>query len=145
MKDMEENKESLQPQDDKREKAKVILLAVIAACLVIIVIQNFFPSEREVSGNMWLDGGYVSVDGGYVNVGGEVSVGNLGSTTDFQSGLVKASYNVGSDAIPVKLVGVEIDRDFNGIKEQNCVPIDIRMVSGYDVKYSNYGVPVKVK
>ena len=142
MKDMEENKESLQPQDDKREKVKVILLAVIAVCLVTIVIQNFFPTEREVSGNMWLDGGYVSVDGGYVNVGGEVSVGNLGSTTDFQSGLIKASYNVGSDAIPVKLVGVEIN-DLQ--KEQNCVPIDIRMVRGYDVNYSSYGVPVKVK
>ena len=145
MKDMEENKESLQPQDDKREKVKVILLAVIAVCLVTIVIQNFFPTEREVNGNMWLDGGYVSVDGGYVNVGGEVSVGNLGGTTDLQGSLIRASYDVGSDAIPVKLVGVEIDRDFNGIKEQNCVPIDIRMVRGYDVNYSSYGVPVKVK
>ena len=73
---MEENKESLQPQDDKREKVKVILLAVIAVCLVTIVIQNFFPSEREVSGNMWLDGGYVGVHGS-VSVDNTVDVNGI--------------------------------------------------------------------
>ena len=131
MKDMEENKESLQPQDSAGEKVKVILLAVIAACLVTIVIQNFFPTEREVSGNIWLDGGYISVDGGYVNVGGEVSVGNLGSTTDFQSDLVRVSYSydVGSDAIPVKLLGVEIG---NAYSKEDCVTVDIKKVGGYN-------------
>ena len=56
MKEMEENKESLQPQDDKREKAKVILLAVIAACLVTIVIQNFFPTHVLI----YVEGGHIS-------------------------------------------------------------------------------------
>ena len=101
---MEENKETLEPQElggqnvtdnvteetvetsedaaspegkqpaEKRwrfttERVKVTLLAVIAACLVIIVFQNFFPSERSVRG-------YVDayVDGGYVGVRGEVDV-----------------------------------------------------------------------
>ena len=53
---MEENKESLQPQDDKREKAKVTLLAVIAACLVTIVIQNFFPTHVLI----YVEGGHIS-------------------------------------------------------------------------------------
>lgn len=39
------------------EYVKVGLLAVIAVCLVIIVFQNFFPTERRVRGH-----GSVSVD-----------------------------------------------------------------------------------
>lgn len=40
------------------ERVKVGLLAVIAVCLVVLVVQNFFPVRRDV----WVDGGYVDAD-----------------------------------------------------------------------------------
>ena len=65
------------------ERVKVGLLAVIAICLVVLVVQNFFPARRDV----WVDGGYVdadvegsvSVNGGWVeaDVSGCVDIGNV--------------------------------------------------------------------
>ena len=105
------------------EKVKVGLLAVIAACLVIIVFQNFFPTEREVRGyvDAYVDGGALRVNGGYVDVGGEVNIGNLGSMDYIQGGLMRASYNVGYDAIPVRIVDCSKTLDVN-----------IEEVGGYD-------------
>ena len=129
---MEENKESLQPQDDKREKAKVILLAVIAACLVTIVIQNFFPSEREVSGNMWLDGGYVSVNGGYVGVRGSVSVDNLSDISIISIPSSTHSYDYPWDMSPI---------DVRIVGSSEPLDVNIEKVNG---RYVGRGIPVEV-
>ena len=108
------------------ERVKVTLLAVIAACLVIIVIQNFFPTERSVRG-------YVSTyaDGGHVNVGGSVSVDNLSDISiSMPSSTHGYDYPWSMNPIDVRIVGssgpldVNIEK-VNGFYVGRSIPVEV--------------------